>query len=285
MRFGLIIVIFKQYICIHFYMKQISTLILLLATTIALSQSVKHEFDPQSHAFKEGEWLQFRMSYSNFLNAGFSTLEVKETSYKNKEAFHVIGHGKSTGLVSLFFKVRDDYQSFMYKKTLQPYRFIRKINEGGYTKDKDIYFDYNTNVAIVKDNKHKTTERHPITNNIQDMLSSLYFLRSQDIHLLSVGESVEIKMFFDQEINNFKLEFLGEETINTKFGKVNALKFRPYVQTGRVFKEQESVTLWVSNDKNKIPLRIKADLAVGSLRADLDEFKGLAHPFNIIFDN
>jgi hypothetical protein len=63
------------------------------------------------------------------------------------------------------------------------------------------------------------------------------------------------------------------------------MKFRPMVQAGRVFKEQESVTVWISDDKNKIPLRIKASLAVGSLRAELEEFKGLAHPFNMIFDN
>ncbi|NNE02281.1 MAG: DUF3108 domain-containing protein, partial [Eudoraea sp.] len=70
----------------------------------------------------------------------------------------------------------------------------------------------------------------------------------------------------------------------TKFGKVECLKFRPYVQSGRVFKEQESLSLWVSNDLNKIPIRIKADLAVGSLKADLDGFNGLKHQFKIIMD-
>jgi hypothetical protein len=79
------------------------------------------------------------------------------------------------------------------------------------------------------------------------------------------------------------LLFLGKEIVKTKFGKVKSLKFRPMVQTGRVFKKQESLTIWISDDENKIPLLIKADLAVGSLRADLDQFKGLAHPFNIIF--
>ena len=92
-------------------------------------------------------------------------------------------------------------------------------------------------------------------------------------------------MFFDEEITNFKLHFLGREIIRTKFGKVKALKFRPLVQAGRVFKEKESLSIWISDDENKIPLRVKASLAVGSLRADLDAFKGLAHPFNIIFNN
>jgi hypothetical protein len=91
-------------------------------------------------------------------------------------------------------------------------------------------------------------------------------------------------MFFDEENYAFKLKYLGEDVIETEFGKVATLKFRPYVMAGRVFKEEESLTLWVSNDKNKLPLRVQADLAVGSLRADLLAFKGLIHPFNIIMD-
>ena len=92
-------------------------------------------------------------------------------------------------------------------------------------------------------------------------------------------------MFFDQEINNFKLRFLGKEILKTKFGKIKTLKFRPIVQKGRVFKAQESVSVWISDDANKIPIRIKASLVVGSLRADLNAFKGLANPFVLIFDN
>lgn len=261
-------------------------LILILFITIAsFGQSVKNENLETKFAFKNGEWLQYRMNYSNFLNAGYSTIEVKELKHNGKDAFHIIGHGKSTGLVSLFFKVRDDYQSYLYKENFQPFKSIRKIDEGGYTKDQEISFDYSTNEATVKNFKHNTVTKHPINSNIQDILSSLYYIRNQNISNLKIGDEIALEMFFDQEINNFKLRFLGKEIIKTKFGKVKTLKFMPLVQAGRVFKKQESVTIWISDDENKIPLLVKASLAVGSLRADLDEFKGLAHPFNIIFDN
>jgi hypothetical protein len=251
----------------------------------SFGQTMKNESSLTDFAFQDGEWLKFRMSYSNFLNAGYSTIEVKDTTNKNKEAFHITGIGKTTGLIGLFFKVRDNYQSFMYKESLKPYRFIRKINEGGHTKDKEILFDYDNQEATVKNYKYNTIKKYPISSNIQDMLSTLYFLRNQKIDTMKIGDEIEMELFFDQEITTFKLRFLGKEIIKTKFGKVKTLKFRPLVQAGRVFKEQESVTVWISNDKNKIPLRIKASLAIGSLRADLDAFKGLAHPFNIIFDN
>jgi hypothetical protein len=264
-------------------MKKLIFFITLFLTTLTFGQSVKNIVPDKKNAFQGGEWLKFRMSYSNFLNAGYSTIEVRNTNNKGKEAFHILGKGKSTGLLSLFFKVEDDYQTFMYKESLKPYRFIRKINEGGYTKDQEIFFDHDSQLATVNNYKHKTVEKHPISSNIQDMLSALYFLRNQDISNLNKGDHIELQMFIDDEVTKFKLLFLEKEIIKTKFGKVKAVAFRPLVQTGRVFKEQESVTVWVSDDANKIPLLIKANLAVGSLRADLDAFKGLANPFNIIF--
>lgn len=236
-------------------------------------------------AFQNGEWLKFRMSYSNFLNAGYATLAVKSTTFNGKEAFHINGIGKSTGVVNVFFKVRDNYQTFMYKESLQPYRFIRDVYEGGYTKKREIYFDHQSRLATVTDKKKNTIEKHALGANFQDMVSALYFLRNKELTHLQKGQEIELNMFFDNKMNDFKLQFLGKEIIRTKFGKVRALKFRPYVKAGRVFKEQESVTVWVSDDQNKIPLRIKASLAVGSLRADLDAYKGLSHPFNIIINN
>lgn len=260
-------------------------ILIFLCSLSAFSQSVNNESSYPKFAFQQGEWIKFRLSYSNFFNAGYATLEVKKTKENHLDAFHVKGLGESTGIVSWFFKVKDDYQTFFYEDSLKPYRFIRKINEGGYKKDKEILFDYESDVATVKNYKNKTEKTYPIENEIQDMLSALYYLRNQELSDLDLGEELEIKLFFDQETYVFKLRFLGRETIKTKFGKVESLIFRPVVQAGRVFKEQESVTIWVSDDGNKVPLRIKASLAVGSLRADLDEYKGLAHPFNIVFNN
>lgn len=261
-------------------------LILFLLCSIALfGQSGNYKYSSSKLAFQKGESLKFRISYSNFLSAGFASIDIKDSKKNGIDAFHVKGVGKTTGVISWFFKVEDDYQTYFSKESLKPYRFIRKINEGGYTKDKEILFNHDQNLAIVKDFKKNTEKSYPIGNDVHDMLSALYYLRNQDLSKLIPNEEIEMKLFFDEETYVFKLLYLGTEVIKTKFGNVNSLIFKPMVQSGRVFKEKESVTIWVSADKNKIPLRIKASLAVGSLRADLDEFRGLAHPFNIIFNN
>ena len=255
------------------HMKKI---IVFLAVIITLG------FDTQKdEAFAGGEFLKFRVHYG-LINAGYATIEVKDETLNNQPVYHVVGKGYSTGMTKFFFNVEDVYESYIDKDTRNPYRFVRKINEGGYTKNQEGFFNQRTNRILVKDYKHKTEKAFDFPKNAQDILSSFYYLRNYpNVNKMKVGESVIIDMFFDDEITKFKLKFIGRENIKTKFGVVSTMIFRPLVQSGRIFKEEESLTLWVSDDYNKIPIRIKATLLVGSLKADLDEYKGLNNPFKL----
>ena len=254
-------------------------ILLILITMLVVQMS----FSQQESAFENGEWFKFRMSYSGFLKAGNATLTVKDSRLNNKDVYHVVGKGWTTGMIKWFFKVKDRYESYFDKETIMPYKFVRNIDEGGHTKNLEIDFDQVNNKAYINNKKHNKKTVIDTRPNIQDMISTFYYLRNNiDTKNLKPGDEVKIDMFFDEENYGFKLQYLGEEVIDTEFGEIESLKFRPYVMAGRVFKEEESLTLWVSKDKNKVPLRIKADLAIGSLRADLEAFKGLKHPFRIV---
>ena len=256
-------------------MKRLLTLTILCFFAFNLNLSAQQ-------AFQDGEWFKFRIHYGWF-NASDATLQVDNATVNNKPVLHIKGRGKSTGLLSIFFKVDDDYQSYFDKKTGRPVKFIRKIDEGGYTKDLEIDFDRNANKATVWNKEKNTKNSFTTPPDVHDMLSAFYYIRNQiDIDNITTGEETKLNIFLDDETLDFKLVFLGRETIKTKFGKVKALKFRPHVLAGRVFKEKESLTFWVSDDKNKIPLKIEAELAVGSLEADLESYKGLKHPFSSI---
>jgi hypothetical protein len=236
----------------------------------------------EENAFKPGEWLKFRIHYG-ILNASYATLHLTEDTIGETPVYHVVGKGKTTGFASIFFKVDDTYESYFGKADGKPYRFIRKVYEGGYTKDIEIRFDHQGKEALLHDKKHQKKMRIPFERTVQDLISGFYFLRNAYTpEELEVGKSIELDMLYDDDgIFKFRLKYLGKETLNTKYGRVECLKFRPYVQSGRVFKEQESLSLWVSNDKNKIPIRIEADLAVGSIKADLDGYNSLKHQFRI----
>ncbi|WP_322551017.1 DUF3108 domain-containing protein [Flavobacterium psychraquaticum] len=250
--------------------------ILLLSLFVLTNSFVQRE-----DAFITGEYVKLRIHYG-LVNAGYATLEIKDAVKNNKKVHHVVGKGWTVGMTKFFFKVEDNYESYFDKETGRPYQFVRKIDEGGHFKNQEGFFDQTKNSVLVKDYKHNTEKTFNVPGEVQDIMSSFYYLRNHPkIDKLNIGESISIDMFFDEETTKFKLKFLGREDINTKFGKVSCLIFRPYVQAGRVFKEEESLTVWISDDDNKIPIRLKANLAVGSIKADIDAFRGLKNSFKI----
>jgi len=273
--------VLERILSIIFYkfenMKKITLLFFTILFSITISSQEK------TQVFKDGEWLRYKMSYSGFLKAGNATLTVDKDTINGKEVFHVTGKGWTTGIIKWFFKVDDIYQSYIDVNSGKPYLFKRKINEGGYKKHQNTSFNYENNTAHVQDFKNQTDTIIPI-GNIQDMMSSFYYLRNYNVSSMKPGEEIALDMFMDSQVYPFKLRFLGTEILKTRFGKIKTYRFRPLVQAGRIFKENESLTIWITADDNKIPIKLKANLSVGSLRAELDAYKGLANSFKIIFD-
>ncbi len=264
------------------YPKLLMKNFLLLTLFITFGYSINAQDLHKS--FDAGEWFKFRIHYGVF-TASYATLEVKKEKLNGIPVHHIVGIGKSSGFLSLFFKVEDYYETYIDTEKVQPYRFIRKINEGGYKKNIEINFDHDKKEAFVFNKKHNTKEFFKTKEKVQDMMSAFYYLRNNiETSNLKIGDEKIINMFFDNENFKFKLKFLGKEVVKSKIGKIRCLKFRPYVQADRVFKEEESLTVWVSDDDNRMPVKIKADILVGSIEADLDAFKGLKHPFKIVVD-
>ncbi len=255
-------------------MKRIVLLFLFCSFTIVAQNSLP---------FKKGELLTYQVSYG-LVNAGVANLELKNASVDGNHYLHIVGTGVTTGITDFFFKVEDRYESYFDPKTLRPYRFIRKIKEGSHTKDKEIYFDFIKDQAKVINHKKNRTEYFPIDKDILDMLFSAYYFRAMDFSKLKENDVINMKMFYDETTYPFQLKVLGRELVKTKFGKIQCLKIIPLVERGRVFKEKESLTLWFSDDENKIPIKLKASILVGSIDMELENYSGLAHPQSTIFN-
>lgn len=227
-------------------------------------------------AFQKGEYLKFRLHYG-LVNAGEAELEVKEViSRQGRSAFHIVGEGGSVGMFNWFYKVDDRYETYLDTEAIMPWEFVRDVYEGGYEINRHIKFNQYDNWA------ESDGLYYEVPPYVQDIFSAFYYSRTMDVSDLKIGDMLEIQTFLDHEIYPLKLKYLGDEIVKSDVGKVKCMKFRPYVQAGRVFKEADDMSIWVSADANHIPIRMQSDLLIGSIRMDLTEYKNLKNKLALV---
>jgi len=202
-------------------------------------------------------------------------LEVKPDiiEVNNRKVYHIVGNGYTVGGADLFFKVRDRYETYMDKDALLPWLFVRRVDEGGYKFSQDYVFNHYTRKVDIG---NKQTLDVPV--GVQDMVSAFYSARNLDLSKAKEGDIYSLNCFLDKEVWPLKIRFIGREEIKTDIGRFKALKFRPIVQKGRVFKHEEDLNVWISDDANHIPLRVKADILIGSVKMDITNAVNLANP-------
>ncbi len=255
-------------------------LLFVFMTTISLFlYSQKFEYRKvDNDAFKPGEKLKFRVYYESLLtgkvDAGIATLEVKNSKKKfdSRQVYHIIGTGKSVGAFNVFFKVRDRYETYIDKKALISHYFVRRTREGGYVKDDDVLFDHRNRLA-----KSRTATKK-IKENIQDVISAVFYARTIDFSNAKKGDNFSIDFFLDDSVYISVIQFQGREIVETELGIFRCLAFKPMVATGEVFSNPYPMTLWVTDDKNRLPVFAKSAVIIGSVKMELIKFSGLANP-------
>ncbi len=226
------------------------------------------------NAFKPGEKLTYRVRYG-FFDAGEATIEVRPTNktFNGRKVHHIVGIGKTISAFNWFYKVHDVYESYVDTKGVFPWQFDRDVKEGGYEFEQ--HYRFHQDKHAVETHKDQT---FATPHGVQDMMSALFYARTMDFSSAYSGQIFTVKSFVDEEVFDLQVRFMGRETISTKLGKFRCLKFVPHVQEGRVFKEDESVIIWVSDDANKIPILAKADIFVGSIKMELSDYEGISNP-------
>lgn len=232
-------------------------------------------FPRVSHnAFQPGEKLTYRVRYG-FLQAGEITIEVRPTqrTFNGRKTHHIVGLGQTISAFSWFYKMKDRYDSYIDVEGVFPWEFERDLQESNYSSHKKYQF-YQDKKAV-KTHKGQT---YATPHGVQDMISAFYYARTFDFSRAKPGEIFTVQSFMDEEMFDLQVKFLGRETVKTNQGTFRCMKFVPHVQEGRVFKDDESVVIWVSDDANKIPILAKADIVVGSIKIELSDYAGISNP-------
>ncbi len=228
----------------------------------------------QHDAFKPGEKLRYVVHYG-WINAGEAFVELKESDreIRGRKVWHAVGKGRSLGAFSAFYNVDDHYETYIDAKGVFPWIFKRRVNEGGYKFTQDYhYLQHRREVTTQKEQTHK------VPGGVQDILSAFYYARTMDFTNAKPGDIFTVECFLDDELWPLRMRYMGRETIKLRNGKYRCLKFQPVVQEGRIFKGNDDLNVWITDDGNKIPVLAQAKVLVGSIKMELSEYQGLAHP-------
>jgi hypothetical protein len=244
----------------------------------------------KNESFRKGEVLDFKMTYS-FITVGKGSAQVQPKYYKlnNRECFKVDVFAKTVGMVDWVTDINDQWGAYIDTVSLLPHMFYRKIREGRYKKDEQTYFDHPAKqiqviTADKKTGKWKEPKAYEAPSHVRDMIAGFLYLRVMDISRLKVNDTIPVTGFFEDEFYKLSIVYKGKENIKTKVGKIRTLAFKPVMPKNKLFDGENSITAYFSDDKNRIPVKIDAQMFVGSAGVELTGYSGLKNPLNIVKD-
>lgn len=228
-----------------------------------------------NNAFKGGEKLKFRVHYG-LINAALITMKVdpSTSSINGRNSYHVTVEGETLKSFDWAYKVRDKFESWIDNEALAPLRYAKTVRENKY---------FNEDLAVyMHDKKKLRNSKGDLTMPVytQDIASALFYARNLDFSAATLNKVYPIDIYLDNKVYNLNFTYLGKETLSTDLGKVKCIKLRPKLVVDRVFKSSNDMTVWISDDKNHIPVRVQSAIKVGSLKVDITGYENLKNAFD-----
>ena len=238
-------------------------------------------------SFTKGEKLHYKVHYG-LINAAEATIEVSNSLQRinDRPCYQATVTGRTLGSFDFFLRVRDTWRTFIDTTSILPQRFYRNIEENNYRKRETIDFDHFQHTASVESRKK---EKDPVKRgvykvpeNVQDLVSGFYFLRTLNYDQRRVGEVIRVQGFFSNEVFSMDVIYKGRETVETKAGTIRAIRLVPKMPPNKLFRGDDAVSVYLSDDRNKIPVLIQAEMFVGAVKVDMYKYQGLKNRLNVV---
>jgi hypothetical protein len=241
-----------------------------------LGARAQNEFcNTRNTAFNEGEQLYFKVWYNAgriWIGAGEASFNVTMDQLNGRRAYHVVADGKTLKSYEWFYKVRDKYESWIDAASMQPLKFVRNVNEGGFKIYNNVVFNQSIGQAV------STNGIFNVPKCVQDVISAIYYARNINYDAYKPGAKIPFNMFLDDKVYNLYIRYIGKEEIQTRYGTFRAIKIAPLLIQGSIFTGGEKMFVWVSDDANHLPVRVDSPIQIGSVKVDLMGFDKLRSP-------
>jgi hypothetical protein len=269
-------------------MKRSLTYLFLLFVLFSHAQS---SCVPNNQTFKDGELFGYKIYYSwgaIWMAAGEASFGAVKTELNGQPVYHFIGLGSTYPKYDWFYKVNDRYESYADTLSLRPLRFKREAREGGnYTYD-DYVFNHRKKKVYTsskRDRKPSVLDSISITSCTNDVLTAIYNVRCIDFSNYKIKDTIPVTFVLDGEVFPSYVRYLGTEVINSELlGNVRCIKFRPKLIAGTLFKGGEGMTVWVTDDMNRMPVYVETPIIVGTIKVHLLKYSGLRNKMDCLVE-
>lgn len=220
--------------------------------------------DLVNDAFGVGEYLKFELGYG-FIKAGTAEMQVDSLfEHNGRECYMITTKARTYKFFDSFYKVRDNGETWLDAWGLFSWRFEKHLREGSYKADIEQVFDQYRGLAFEKG------DTIMVQRYIQDVLSSLYYIRTLD---LKVGDTISIDNYNKKKCHRLDVIVHGREEVKVKAGRFTCLKIEPLLRSAGLFKHEGKLTVYMTDDRLKMPVLLKSKVIVGSITGELMEFR------------
>ncbi len=249
-----------------------------ILVTILFFMGLNFAFSQQTNINRKPEYMKFDVQYG-ILDGGQVEIKVDTgLQYIDGKVCHKIGMWAQTvGMVGWFSKINNEWYSLVDTTTKLPYKFVRNIQENNYrlkevsTYDRaksEVFVSTQTDTSEFKVNVYKTSAF------AHDLVSAYFAFRFYDFADVRKKDTLSIPVFIEDKQYIFKMRYIGKKKIKTIFGKkTKAIVISPIMPPNKMFKSGDDIRAYFSDDEFKIPLKMEAELVVGSIEAELKEYR------------
>jgi hypothetical protein len=216
-------------------------------------------------AIRIGETLTFSIRYG-MIRAGEATMEIAGIdTIRGHPCYHVVSKAKSNNVFDAIYKVRDRVESWMDVDFLYSRQFRKILREGSYRANQEIEMDQESGMARYQDGRV-----FELTAGAHDVLSAFYYVRTQD---LEPGQEFNLESHADRKNVPLRVRVHGRERLETPAGNFDCIVVEPMLRTPGLFKQEGSLTIWLTDDARRMPVVMKSKIPVGSISVILTGFR------------
>ena len=258
----------------------ILALILMTALSIQAQDTTKtiNFRNIPNNAFKAGEKLDFDINYG-FINAGTATMYVEpNTSNLNgRDCYLVKLNITSSPSFEFIYKFNELYKSYLDKQGLFPWMTEQDKTEGKDYKYMKTEFVQDNQTAIITERNANSEEKKKevkIDLYTLDEIGAFYYARTLDMSGRQPGEVTILSYLAKDEVKELKIKYLGKENVETAAGNFRCVILQPMLKESSLASKVDDVTVWITDDENKIPVKIQMKIIIGAVKIELKSYQG-----------